>query len=126
MRQIALKSQPFTKKIILNRIKDLLHFNSQILSHLFSKTRDFHIPYSTTEKKVERLLINYLKGLDSMLMDPIHQVCAHGIDLIEVFVGLELGRLWQGIEDEKNRTGEDGTVFVNVDKESWKIITKIF
>lgn len=38
-----------------------------------------------------------------MLVDPLFQVNAHGIDLLDMFIGQEVAKLWRSIEQDQGK-----------------------
>jgi hypothetical protein len=103
--------------LIQNRVKDLLLFYCKLLKFLFVKTRDHSInkfEHGSLSKK-EKLIINYLSGVSKLINLPLHQICAHGADLVQIFVTQEINNLFSGIEKQR---GSDSTLtaFVHVEK----------
>lgn len=95
------------------------------LHHSFSPSKHAHkADISYDNRHIEKPLINYLIFLNKLITQPLHQVYAHGIDLVTMFVLQAVNKLYNNIDNNGDVQTKD--VFVNIDKEMWNILHHMF
>lgn len=114
---VAKKSLPLSKYLIANRIKDIIHFYSKILTYLFNRIDNIKVFWNESSNIVEhKLALKYLNSLDKLLTESLEQANAHETGLFDNYLLQEISKLEQKIADEISETKQESNAIIDIDE----------